>query len=163
VRSLKGFSKGLIDKVYMTIDNNPSSPYRDRIYVVWANYNPTFTASPIYLAWSSDHGATWHQSNNIVGNSPLCPINVSGAPAGTCDNDQFATPFVAPNGDVYVAMQNFNNCAGALRQFGVDCPGPGSDNHNQMLVVKSTDGGSHFFAPVKVTDFYGPPDCVSYT
>jgi len=34
-----------IDKMYMTIDNNPASPFADRIYVVWANYAADGTAA----------------------------------------------------------------------------------------------------------------------
>ena len=36
------------------------------------------------------------------------------------------------------------------------------DNHNQILLVKSTDGGGTFGAPVKVSDFYDLPDCATY-
>ena len=41
---------GLLDKEYMTIDNNPSSPHKDRIYVTWSNYSPDFTADPIEIS-----------------------------------------------------------------------------------------------------------------
>jgi hypothetical protein len=151
---------GLLDKPYMSVDDYPRSPRRDRIYVAWAQFSPTFTASPIHFAWSGDSGATWHQTGAISGESPaLCPINISAAAAGTCDANQFPQPFVAPNGDVYVVYQNFNNCAGAVP----GCDGPAGDNHNQMLVVKSTDGGVSFDPPVKVTDFYDLPDCAAYT
>ena len=144
---------GLLDKPYMTVDAQSRSPWRDRVYAAWIPYNTAFTAAPVAFAWSADHGASWHQSGTIGGTSAvLCPVNLSGAPAGTCDNNQFPQPFVAPNGDVYVVFQNFNNAL----------TGP-ADNHNQMLIVKSTDGGSTFGAPVKVTDFYDLPDCLTYT
>jgi hypothetical protein len=152
---------GLIDKPYMTVDNNRRSPYRNRIYVSWTPYNTNFTAAPIHLAWSSNYGSSWHDSGDVSGFSAnLCPVNVSGAPAGTCDNSQFSDPFVARNGDVYVTFVNFNNCSGA---FGPPCSGPRSDNHAQILLVKSTDGGKTFGAPVKVSDFYDLPDCATYT
>ncbi len=152
---------GLLDKEYMTIDSSASSPYQDRIYVAWAQYSTDFTSDPITFAYSDDHGVSWHQSGAISGfSAALCPVNFSGAPAGTCDANQFANPFTAPNGDVYVAFQNFNNCAGA---FGDPCTGDPNDNHNQVLVVKSTDGGNTFGDPVKVTDFYDLPDCFTYT
>jgi len=38
----------------------------------------------------------------------------------------------------------------------------GIDNHVQMLIAKSTDGGATFGAPVKVGDFYELPDCPAY-
>ena len=122
---------GLLDKPYMAVDAGKSSRFRDRIYVAWAQYNVDFTAAPIGFAWSDDHGRTWNLPGTISGTSPaLCPVTFSGAPAGTCDANQFPQPFTAPNGDLYVVFQNFNNAVGA-----------GGDNHNQMLIVKSTDGG----------------------
>lgn len=152
---------GLLDKEYMTIDTSSASPYTDRIYVAWAEYSTDFSSDPITFAYSDDHGVTWHQSGAISGfSTDLCPVNFSGAPSGTCDANQFPVPFTAPNGDVYVVFQNFNNCAGA---FGDPCTGDPNDNHNQMLIVKSTDGGNSFGDPVKVTDFYDLPDCFTYT
>ena len=155
---------GLLDKEYMTIDTGAASPYIDRIYVSWTQYNPDFTSAPIYLAYSDDHGVSWHNIGAISGSSAdLCPINFSGAPAGTCDADQFSDPFVAPNGDVYVVFVNHNNCSGALATFGFPCTGDPNDNHNQVLIVKSTDGGNTFGSPVKVSDYYELPDCATYT
>jgi hypothetical protein len=55
---------------------------------------------------------------------------------------------------------NFNNCYGA---FGPPCSGNPNDNHNQVLMVKSTDGGNSFAGPVKVSDYYELPDCFTYT
>jgi hypothetical protein len=143
---------GLLDKPYMAIDTSKDSRFRDRIYVAWAEYNTDFSADPIGFAWSGDHGATWNLVPGISGTSAaLCPVNISGAPAGTCDANQFPLPFTAPNGDLYVVFQNFNNAVS------------GDDNRNQMLVVKSTDGGASFGPPVKVSDFNDLPDCLTYT
>ena len=79
------------------------------------------------------------------------PGQLQRRPAGVCDANQFAQPFTAPNGDLYVVFQNFNNAL------------TGDDNRNQMLLVKSTDGGVSFGPPVKVSDFYDLPDCLTYT
>jgi hypothetical protein len=137
----------------MTVDTGANSRFRDRIYAAWVEYNPNFSADPVSFAWSSDAGATWHLTGAISGTSAsLCPVTFDGSPAGTCNATQFPQPFVAPNGDVYVVFQNFNNALG----------GP-TDNHAQMLIVKSTDGGASFSAPVKVADFYDLPDCLTYT
>ncbi|HJW35973.1 MAG TPA: sialidase family protein, partial [Actinomycetes bacterium] len=88
---------GLLDKPYMAIDTSKASRFRDRIYVAWAEYNTDFSADPIGFAWSDDHGATWNLVPGISGTSPaLCPVNFSGAPAGTCDANQFSQPFTAP-------------------------------------------------------------------
>ena len=155
-----GDSVGLVDKEYMAIDITPGSPFQDRIYVSWTNYPADFSTAPIHLAYSDDHGVTWHQSGMINGVSQeLCPVTFGGAPPGTCNNSQFSNPFVAPNGDVFVAFINGNNCNGGF----AGCPNPPEDNHFQMLVVKSTDGGNTFVAPVKVGDYNDVPDCVTYT
>ncbi len=84
----------------------------------------------------------------------LCPNSFASPPnpPGTCDNTSFSEPFVAPNGDVYVIFSDYNN--------GLSGP---NDNHNQILLVKSTDGGATFGGPVKVADFNELPDCVTYT
>lgn len=165
---------GLLDKEYMAIDNNPTSPYRDRIYVAWVNYNTDFTSAPIYLAYSVDHGATWHQDGQISGTSPECPVPTTGLGEGDgggggdgaranstdrCDNDQFPEPFIGPNGEVYVVFVNGNNCRGGVR----GCDDAPSENKSQILLVKSTDGGRTFGAPTKVADYYELPDCYTYT
>jgi hypothetical protein len=143
---------GLLDKPYMAIDTSRNSRFRDRIYVAWAEYNLDFTADPISFAWSDDHGATWNLTGAISGTSPeLCPVTFADSTAGTCNANQFPQPFTAPNGDLYVVFQNFNNAA------------TGDDNRNQILIVKSTDGGASFGPPVKVSDFNELPDCFTYT
>jgi hypothetical protein len=152
---------GLIDKQYLTVDLSAGSPNLDRIYVAWVEFNVEFTASPVNVAYSDDHGLSWTVVKYIGGFSEeLCPINFDGSPPGTCNANQFVNPFTAPNGDVFVTFQNYNNCAGAI---GDPCEGDPNDNHNQMLIVKSTDGGDTWSAPVKVTDFYDLPDCFTYT
>jgi hypothetical protein len=144
----------------MAIDTNPASPFRDRVYAAWAQYPADFSAAPIFFAFSDNHGVSWHQTGEINGLSPaLCPVQFGTEPAGTCNNSQFADPFVAPNGDLYVAFINANNCHGGIP----GCPNPASDNHFQILIVKSTDGGSSFGAPVKVGDYNDVPDCLTYT
>ncbi|TMB89358.1 MAG: hypothetical protein E6J45_10305 [Chloroflexi bacterium] len=60
-------------------------------------------------------------------------------------------PVVAANGDVYVVFTNYNNAVS------------GNDNHNDILVVKSTNGGKTFADPQLVSRYYDLPDCVTYT
>jgi hypothetical protein len=157
---------GLLDKQYMAVDSNAASPWADRIYVVWANYNADFSASPIFISYSADHGNTWSTPAEISGvNTSLCQItfNDIDPQTGRCDESQFADPFIAPNGDLYVAMVNFNNCNGALTTIGFPCGPDPNDNHNQILIVKSTDGGASFSSPVLVSRYYDLPDCFTYT
>ena len=144
---------GLNDKEWMTVDTSAESAFQDRMYVTWTRYSADFSAAVINESHSADHGVTWSEPQEISGfDADLCPINFSGAPAGTCDANQFSNVFTAPNGDVYVAFQNFNN------GFADD-----ADNHNQVLIVKSTDGGETWSSPVKVADFFDLPDCFTYT
>ena len=57
---------------------------------------------------------------------------------------------------------NFNNRSSAGDEGGGDGSAPAADdNRNQMLLAKSTDGGT-VRAPVKVGDYYDLPDCDTY-
>ena len=151
---------GLLDKVYMAVDANPRSRFRDRLYAAWVQYPADFSTATIFFGFSDDHGVTWHQTGAINGFSPaLCPVRFGTDPPGTCNNSQFPDPFVAPNGDVYVTFINGNNCHGGIP----GCPNPARDNHFQILIVKSTDGGTSFGPPVKVGDYNDVPDCLTYT
>jgi hypothetical protein len=140
----------LTDKPYMTIDNNPNSPFRDRIYVTWTQFAADGTAY-IYEVHSDNYGQTF--SSPVVASttsSTLCTNTGTAATShGTCNNNQFSDPFTAPDGTLYVTYANFNNTV------------TGKDNHNQVLLTKSTDGGQTFGAPVKVSDYYELPDCLA--
>ena len=141
----------LSDKAYMTVDNNPNSPFRDRIYVTWTQF-ATDGSAYIFEVHSNDYGQTFSSPVVVSTTSPLC-VNTFGAgtPHGTCNENQDSDPFVGPDGNLYVAFDNFNNSVTGSK-----------DNHNQVLLVKSTDGGSTFSAPVLVADYYDLPDCATY-
>jgi hypothetical protein len=139
----------LLDKPYMTIDTGARSRFRDHIYVTWTFFNSDGTAN-IYEAHSDNYGQHFSKPVLVSGKSAkLCPKGISGP--GACDNDQFSEPFTAPDGTLYVVFDNYNNgTSGPL------------DNHNQVLVAKSTNGGASFGPPVKVANFYDLPDCSTY-
>jgi hypothetical protein len=146
----------LEDKPYMAIDDHVSSPFRDRIYVAWTHYAPCKASqfcitAPIYLSYSSDHGTTFSHPKAISGTSNLCAHPLNPDTPSACDNDSFAEPVVAANGDVYVVFANYNNAVS------------GNDNHNNILEVKSSDGGVHWSSPRRVAKFYDLPDCYTYT
>jgi hypothetical protein len=138
----------LIDKPYMTVDNHVDSPFRDRVYVTWTVFAADGTAN-IYEAHSSDYGEHFGSPVRVTGKSDLCPNSVT--TAGRCDANQFSDPFTGSDGSVYVAMANYNNA-----------PSGAKDNHNQILLAKSTDGGNTFGSLVKASDFYDLPDCPTY-
>ena len=136
----------------IAIDDNVHSPFRDRIYVTWTEFAADGTAY-IYEVHSSDYGETFSRPVLVSEDSPVC-TNTFGAatPNGQCNENQFSIRSSAPTADLYVAYVNFNNQ-----------PTSGSDdNHYQVLLAKSTDGGQTFSAPVKVSDYYDLPDCDTY-
>jgi hypothetical protein len=141
----------LNDKQYMTIDDSPTSPFRDRIYVTWTLFAADGTAY-ILEAHSADYGQTFSSPVVVSTTSSLCS-NTFGLPTphGTCNENQFSDPFTAPDGTLYVAYANFNNSLSSS-----------TDNHNQMLLTKSTDGGQTFSAPVLVGNYNDLPDCATY-
>ncbi|MBJ7609183.1 MAG: exo-alpha-sialidase [Candidatus Dormibacteraeota bacterium] len=141
----------LEDKQLMAVDNHVSSPFRDRVYVTYTEFAANGTAY-IYERYSQDYGQTFSPRTLVSANSSLCPTTFGlPTPNGNCNQNQFSQPFVGKDGALYVGYNNFNN---ALN-------GP-KDNRNQILLAKSTDGGSTFSAPVKVSDYYDLPDCDTY-
>jgi hypothetical protein len=141
----------LEDKPFFAIDNRVGSPYQDRIYITWTSFQADGTGY-INEVSSSDGGEHWTTRKVISGNSALCNLTYGlPTPSGSCNENQFSDPFVGPDGTLYVAYDNYNNAVS------------GSDNRNQVLMVKSTDGGATFSAPIKVTDYYDLPDCLTYT
>ncbi|MDQ2739144.1 MAG: glycoside hydrolase, partial [Actinomycetota bacterium] len=146
-----GAGNFLLDKQLMTIDNHPGSRYADRIYVSWTTFAADGTGY-IYEAHSSDYGESFSTPVLVSRDSTLCG-NSYGLPTpnGRCNENQDSQPFTAPDGTLYVVYNNYNNSVAS-----------GSDNHNQVLIARSTDGGASFSAPVKAADYYDLPDCDSY-
>jgi len=78
------------DKEWLAIDSFAGSPYQDRLYVVWTDFQPG--GSTILTSFSSDQGQNWSAA-----------VTLSAAGEG------FVWPSentVAPNGDVYVAYHS---------------------------------------------------------
>jgi hypothetical protein len=145
----------LQDKPYMTVDNHVGSPFQDRVYVTWTNFAADGTAK-IYESHSNDFGEHFSAPVLVSTPSPLCPISVIGS--RNCDANQFSQPFTGSDGTLYVVWNNYNNgYTGPICGGFFFC-----DNHNQVLLAKSTDGGASFSSPVKVANFYDLPDCFTY-
>lgn len=135
------------DKEWMTFDNNPSSPFYGRAYLTSSRFlngpHGSYAESAIYLSTSDDGGRTWTAPREISGSNPtFCTYQETG-PAGECDEDQFSVPEVASDGTVYVHFLN------GQHQSAWESPG---EFDNQIMVVKSTNGGGSFSAPVHVVD-----------
>ncbi len=146
-----GTSGVLVDKALMAVDDNVTSKFRDRIYVTWTQFAADGTAY-IYEVHSSNYGESFSHPVVVSTDSSLCTNSFGAAtPHGRCNSNQFSDPFVGPDGNLYVTWDNFNNQ-----------PTSGTNNHYQVLLAKSTDGGATFSAPVQVSAYYDLPDCDTY-
>jgi hypothetical protein len=169
LNDVAGSGDALLDKQYMTIDDQRGSPFQDRIYVTWTLFAADGT-SYIYEAFSSDYAESFSTPKLVSATSALCTHNVDDTPTpqGTCNNNQFSQPFTGPDGALYVVWDNYNLTG--VRPGEGDDEGGGDrfaapaavDNRAQVLLAKSTDGGNTFSPPVKVADFYELPDCETY-
>jgi hypothetical protein len=144
----------LLDKQYLTVDDHAGSPFQDRVYVTWTTYAADGTAY-IYEAYSSDYGE--HFSSPVLVSSDIasCAFTYGAATTqGKCNVNSFSQPFTGSDGNLYVVWANYNTATAD--------PSSPSDNHYQMLLAKSTDGGQSFSAPVVVSNFFELPDCLTY-
>jgi hypothetical protein len=144
-----GFSKNAVfwDKEWLTVDNNPDSPFYGRAYLTSSRFlndlHGSYAESPIWLTYSDDGGLTWSNATEISGSLPSCTFQTTGS--GTdCDEDQFSITDVASDGTVYVQFINEQDEASWEVNFDFD---------SQLLVVKSTDGGVTFSDPVVAANF----------
>jgi hypothetical protein len=134
------------DKEWLTVDNDPDSPFYGRAYLTTTLFQNglqgSYVSSPIYLSYSDDGGKTWSTPEVISGSSEqYCSYQETG-PAGECDEDQFSIPEVATDGTgtLYVHFQNFQNEA--------EWEGFSQEFDSQIMVVRSDDGGETFTDPV---------------
>jgi hypothetical protein len=131
------------DKEWLTVDNYPSSPYYGRIYATSSKFvngpHGAYFRSPIVISHSDDGGVTWSSPKVISGSNPKCTFQSDGRPGTACDEDQFSYPEVASDGTLYVHFMNAQNDAA----WEVS-----NDFDEQIMVVKSLDGGVTFTDPV---------------
>jgi hypothetical protein len=111
----------LNDKEWITVDSNPASPFRDRVYVTWTRFKfqaqtGAYVQSPIAFVSSSDGGKTFTAPKMI---------------SGSAHYGQGSRPVVGPDGSLYVFWD------GSTRLATTD----------STYVVKSTDGGATWSQP----------------
>ncbi len=145
-----GAGNFLLDKQLMTVDNHKGSKFADRVYVTWTTFAADGTGY-IFSAHSSDYGESFSAPVLVSGDSAKCGNSFGlPTPQGRCNENQFSQPFTASDGTLYVTYANYNNAF------------TGTDNRNQVLLARSTDGGVSFSAPVKAADFNDLPGCDTY-
>ena len=111
-----GFSSGsnhFNDKPMITADANSGSRFRDNLYLAWDSASGGSTAGGIRVATSTDHGASF---TTVRADDPSGPGNAIGA-----------SPFVGPDGTVYVAWNDFSA--------------------NTIAFARSADGGATWQRP----------------
>src|SRR3954453_9839300 len=91
--SLEGGSWHFNDKPMIAADANPPSRFRDSVYVAWDAATGGSAGGGVRLARSTDHGATF---TTVRVDDPRGPGRAIGA-----------VPFVGPNGEVYVAWNDY--------------------------------------------------------
>ena len=128
------------DKPYITVDNNPGSTFYGRLYVTWTHFTfdqfGRYISSPIFLSFSDDGGQTFSAGKEISGtSSTLCANPGNSFNANICNENQFSTPVVGPDGTLYLSYQND------------EFQGPQTGFRDQYLVVRSTNGGASFAGP----------------
>lgn len=92
--SFESGSNHFNDKPMITTDTNANSPFRDNIYVAWDAASGGSTGGGIRVGRSSDHGASFTVAR---ADDPAGPGHGIGA-----------VPFVGPNGEVYVAWNDYH-------------------------------------------------------
>lgn len=170
------------DKPWIGIDTT-NGPFAGALYVVWNLDSNTRNSAPIYFSRSTDGGRTFSKGVEIDGASPRCQFGEPAGGAGslTCDSALGATPVIGPDGAISVVYayvdprlseedQDNGQVQGSIQQPGTQAllntePAaaqcrtllPRGAEHTHMLVVRSTDGGQTWSAPVDAGEVYDLP------
>ena len=119
--SFSGGSNHFNDKPMITTDRNARSPYRDRVYIAWdAASGGSATGGGVLVATSSDAGASF---SIVRADDPHGPGRAIGA-----------VPFVGPNGELYVA---WNDYSGNTIAFSSSVDGGGSFSAQSVISAKT--------------------------
>ncbi len=124
------------DKINIAVDQRTGTPNAGNVYVAWARYSGQGTNTFIFFTRSTDGGQTFSK-----------PVRLTGGKA----EEQFADIAIGPQGAVYVTYREIAHQ---------------KSTQNRIRIVRSTDGGQSFSAPVTVASIdpfdstdYGPDTC----
>src|SRR6266487_4665191 len=127
------FNEGSADRESGVVDQNPSSPFANRMYVSWNDFNNA--GPPISVVRSTDNGVTWSAPVNL-------PI-----PAGAVFVRDVQITVDKVTGDVYIAGMDENSGNGC---------GSGCGSNRRNVMYRSTDGGVTFTNTYTGPTFVGP-------
>jgi hypothetical protein len=124
------------DKINVAVDQSVGTPTAGNVYVAWARYSGQSANNVILFSRSTDGGRTFSRPERLT--------------QGLAE-EQFADIGIGPQGAVYVTYREIAH------------QGP---TQNRVRIVRSTDGGQSFGAPVTVASIdpfdstdYGPDTC----
>jgi len=129
------FSGGLTDKPWLQVDDNPSSPHANALYISVTQFDSTLLNTEISVSHSTDGGNTW--TTKAVDTEQFYP-NI----------DQFSDLAIGKDGTVYVSWMRCT--AGSSGE----CAG----TQATLEFSKSTDGGNTWSAPVTIAKVMLAPD-----
>lgn len=122
------------DKQWITVDTNPNSPHRDRVYAMWTVFD-SLAATP-WVSFSDANADGTHTAWSAPQLLPTAGNNPQG--------DTYLLPHVDGNGTVFTTLTNFEP------KQGFCC--------TNIILDKSTDGGVTWQSVSTVTsDVIAPP------
>jgi hypothetical protein len=121
------------DKQWLTIDDNPASPFSNRVYTMWVDFHTVTPVPFVSFAEAAADGThtDWSQPQPL----PEPPHVPQGA--------TYLLPHVAPDGTVYTTVTNFDP------KQGLCC--------SSVFVDKSTDGGKTWSVAGTAVSSVTPP------
>jgi hypothetical protein len=123
------------DKQWITVDTNPRSPHRNRIYAMWVDFVGPYTANP-YISYADARPDGSHTDWSSPQPLPVEPNTPQGA--------TYLLPHVTPDGSLWTTLVN----TAPKQKF----------TYDKIFVDVSTDGGKTFSITSSVAEnIIAPP------
>jgi hypothetical protein len=127
-----------VDKQWLTIDANPTSPHYNRVYAMWVDFRGPYGSIP-WVSYADARSNGTHSDWSQPAKLPFPPIS---------QGVTYLLPHVAPNGDVYTTVTNAPNT------------NSGGHESDAIFLDKSTDGGASWITVSTVVDAVTPPPLI---